>query len=155
MTSRLCDIRLEGDDTRALSAELDQERKVAIFDLLEDNSFALLDGPQGPYRLTLGTSGSRLAFDLHTDSGTPAAAFALSLGPLRQIVKDYAAICASYYAAVRDSAPSEIEALDEARRAIHGEGAETLRTLLDGKAAIDEATGKRLFTLVCTLAPVD
>jgi uncharacterized protein (UPF0262 family) len=125
---------------------------VAIFDLLEDNRFSLTGGPEGPYRLTLGLSGSRLSFDLASDDGSAATSFVVSLGDLRQIVKDYSQICASYYEAVRSKPPSEIELLDEARRAIHFEGAHSLRALLDGHAELDDDTARRLFTLVCALA---
>lgn len=151
MTARLSQIVLDAPDGRAPSPEIAQEQAVAIFDLLEENSFAPCDAGAGPYRLTLGLTGSRLQFDLTCDDGAPVAQFALSLGALRQIVKDYGAICQSYYEAVRTEPPAEIERLDEARRAIHAEGAETLRTLLRGRAETDAPTARRLFTLVCAL----
>jgi len=152
MTARLSHIVLDAPDGRAPSPEIAQEQAVAIFDLIEENRFAPCDASPGPYRLTLGLSGSRLQFDLTGDGGAPAARFALSLGELRQIVKDYAAICASYHEAVRTQPPAEIERLDEVRRAIHAEGAETLRGLLRGRADTDEPTARRLFTLVCALS---
>lgn len=152
MTARLSQIVLSTPDGRAPSPDIAQEQAVAIFDLLEENSFAPCDATPGPYRLTLGLTGSRLSFDLAGDTGSPLTQFTLSMGELRQIVKDYGAICASYHEAVRSEPPSEIERLDEARRAIHAEGATTLRGLLQGRADTDDATARRLFTLVCALA---
>ncbi|PWR03072.1 hypothetical protein DKT77_09060 [Meridianimarinicoccus roseus] len=151
MTARLCAVTLEPGDGRAPSPEAAQEQNVAIFDLLEENHFSIPGAPQGPYLLTLGLTGSRLAFDLRCEDGTAAARFTVTLGELRQIVKDYEGICASYYEAVRSKPPAEIEKLDEARRAIHHEGADTLRALLDGHAELDDDTARRLFTLVCAL----
>lgn len=152
MTARLSQITLDAAGGRAPSPEIDQEQRVAIFDLLEDNRFSVTGGPEGPYRLTLGLTGSRLNFDLTCDTGGDAASFVVTLGELRQIVKDYTQICASYYDAVRSKPPAEIEILDEARRAIHFEGAHSLRALLDGHADTDDDTARRLFTLVCALA---
>jgi len=151
MTGRLSDVVLDAAGGRAPPPEIEQERKVAIFDLLEDNRFEPVGAPDGPYKLRLGLAEGRLAFALTTEAGGPAASFSLSLGPLRQVIKDYGKICTSYYEAVRSRPPAEIETLDEARRAIHGEGARTLAEGLDGKAILDEATAKRLFTLVCAL----
>lgn len=151
-----CLIQIELDLGDALpSPELEQEQRVAIFDLVEENSFALPEGaPQGPYSLTLGRAGSRLAFHL-TAGGADAAQFELSFGPMRQVVKDYHQICDSYYDAVKTAAASEIEALDDARRGIHREGAHALMDRLDGKAVVDEGTARRLFTLVCVLMADD
>lgn len=151
MTGRLCDLIVATASDRAPPPELEQEQRVAVFDLLEENRFEPVGAPEGPYRLTLGLSGSKLAFDLVTASGAPAASFPVSVGPLRQIVKDYTQICRSYYEAVRSKAPAEIEALDEARRAIHHEGAEALSSALEGKAKVDGPTARRLFTLVCAM----
>lgn len=154
MTARLCQIDLDDRNGPPPSEELRQERQVAIFDLLEANRFALPPpAPEGPYRLLLGVDGGRLAFDLSTQAGEPAGAFSLSLAGLTQIVKDYAAICASYYEAVKSQPPAQVEALDEARRAIHAEGARTLHALLKGKAETDVETARRLFTLVCASGP--
>lgn len=151
MTARLYDLTVATSGDRAPPPELEQEQRVAIFDLLEENRFEPAGAPEGPYRLNLGLAGSKLAFTLTTASGAPAATFSLSLGPLRQIVKDYTQICTSYYEAVKSKPPAEIEALDEARRAIHREGAEALSVALSGKAAVDAATARRLFTLVCAM----
>lgn len=150
MTDRLEHIELDLGDAMP-SPEMEQEQRVAIFDLVEENSFALPEGAiAGPFTLTLGRDGSRLTFSL-TAGAAQAAQFDLSLGPVRQIVKDYHQICDSYYEAVKTAAASEIEALDDARRGIHLEGAKALQERLDGKAVVDEGTAKRLFTLVCVL----
>lgn len=135
--------------------EIEQERKVAVFDLLEDNSFTLpaRDGRQtdGPFRLLLAIRDRRLVFDLKTESDEPAAEFHLSLGPFRQVVKDYFQICESYFDAVKKLPPSQIEAIDMARRGIHNEGARVLQERLEGKAELDSDTARRLFTLICVL----
>ncbi|MBE3636709.1 UPF0262 family protein [Mangrovicoccus algicola] len=159
MTDRLSHIDLDPGEAGSPSPQMLQEQQVAVFDLLEENSFALPDGPPGPYRLVLGRSGSRVSFDLTVADGVAdgvrAGRFDLSLGPLRQVVKDYGEICAGYYEAVKTARASEIEALDDARRAIHREGARALVEGLAGKAAVDAETARRLFTLVCVLLSED
>ena len=153
-------VRIDIDDSALPPAtpEMEQERRVAIFDLLEDNSFALpardgVDIPPGPYVLMLAVRDRRLVFELTTDSGAALAAFHLSMGPFRQVVKDYFQICRSYFEAVRKLPPAQIEAIDMARRGIHNEGARTLQERLEGKAEVDIDTARRLFTLVCALIP--
>lgn len=136
--------------------EIEQERKVAIFDLLEDNSFALPARddravPPGPYRLNLAIREKRLVFEVETEAHEPAGQFLLSLGPFRQVVKDYFQICESYFDAVKTMPPSKIEAIDMARRGIHNEGARILQERLEGKAEVDIDTARRLFTLICVL----
>lgn len=135
-----------------------QERKVAVFDLLEDNSFALpgRDGqpaPEGPFVLQLCIREGRLVFDLTTEAEEKVAEFHLSMGPFRQVVKDYFQICQSYFDAVKKLPPAQIEAIDMARRGIHNEGARTLQERLEGKATLDIDTARRLFTLICALIP--
>jgi uncharacterized protein (UPF0262 family) len=154
--TRLCQIEIDEKGLARPTPEIEQERRVAIFDLLEDNSFALpprpdRELPQGPYRLHLGIRESRLVFDLATEAGTKAAEFHLSLGPFRQVVKDYFQICESYFDAVKRLPPSQIEAIDMARRGIHNEGARVLQDRLHGKAEVDTDTARRLFTLICVL----
>ena len=129
---------------------------MAIFDLLEGNSFTLpardeTPPPSGPYRLELVIRDRRLVFDLTTEDEVKAAEFHLSLGPFRQVVKDYFQICESYFEAVKTLPPSQIETIDMARRGIHNEGARVLQERLNGKADIDEQTARRLFTLICVL----
>ena len=136
--------------------EIDQERKVAIFDLLESNSFNLLgleskSAQEGPYHLGLSIKERRLVFNFSTDAKIKAAEFHLSLGPFRQVVKDYFQICESYFEAVKTLPPNQIETIDMARRGIHNEGARVLQERLNGKADIDDQTARRLFTLICVL----
>jgi uncharacterized protein (UPF0262 family) len=154
--NRLCQIEIDEKGLAPPTPEIEQERRVAIFDLLEDNSFALpsrpdRELPHGPYRLHLAIREGRLVFDIATDTGEKAAEFHLSLGPFRQVVKDYFQICESYFDAVKRLPPSQIEAIDMARRGIHNEGASILRERLDGKADVDTDTARRLFTLICVL----
>lgn len=133
--------------------EIEQERKVAIFDLLEDNSFALpnVTAKPGPYHLGLAIREGRLVFDITTETAEKVGEFHLSLGPFRQVVKDYFQICESYFEAVKRLPPSQIEAIDMARRGIHNEGARVLQERLSGKAEVDIDTARRLFTLICVL----
>ena len=151
--SRLVAVTLDEAGLAPPTPEVEQERKVAIFDLLEENAFDVeQEGvPPWPYRLDLSIRDRRLVFDIRTEAGEPAAEFHLSLGPFRQIIKDYFAICESYYDAVKKLPPSQIEAIDMGRRGIHNEGARILEERLEGKARVDADTARRLFTLVCVL----
>ncbi len=154
--SRICHIEIDDAGLPAPTPEVEQERRVAIFDLLEDNSFDLpgkegVAGPEGPFRLALSIRDRRLVFDIARDDGGKVTEFHLSLGPFRQVVKDYFQICESYFDAVKRLPPSQIEAIDMARRGIHNEGARVVQERLDGKAALDIDTARRLFTLICVL----
>ncbi len=154
--SRICHIEIDDRGLPAPTPEVEQERKVAIFDLLEDNSFVVppKDGgapPEGPFRLALSIRERRLVFEVGSEAGDEVAAFHLSLGPFRQVVKDYFQICESYFDAVKRLPPSQIEAIDMARRGIHNEGARVLQERLEGKAELDIDTARRLFTLICVL----
>jgi uncharacterized protein (UPF0262 family) len=154
--TRICHIEIDERGLARPTPEIEQERRVAIFDLLEDNAFDLpaRDGraaPAGPYRLHLGIRDGRLVFDIATEASDKVTEFHLSLGPFRQVVKDYFQICESYFDAVKRLPPSQIEAIDMARRGIHNEGARVLQERLDGKAAVDIDTARRLFTLICVL----
>jgi uncharacterized protein (UPF0262 family) len=155
MTNRICHIEIDDHGLVTPTPEIEQERKVAIFDLLEDNSFVLpvreRAVPNGPYRLALAIREGRLVFDITTEANEKVGEFHLSLGPFRQVVKDYFQICQSYFEAVKRLPPSQIEAIDMARRGIHNEGARVLQERLDGKAEIDMDTARRLFTLICVL----
>ena len=154
MTSanRLIEINLDETGLAPPTPEVDQERKVAIYDLLEDNAFALeKSGAPGPYKLNLSVRDRRLVFDVRTKTDDPAGEFHLSLSPFRQIIRDYFAICESYFDAVKTLPPSQIEAIDMGRRGVHNEGARVLKERLDGKVTVDEATSRRLFTLICVL----
>ena len=154
--THLCHVEIDERGLARPTAEIEQERRVAIFDLLEENAFAL---PQregravhgGPYRLILAIRDGRLVFDLAAEDATKLTEFILSLGPFRQVVKDYFQICESYFDAVKRLPPSQIEAIDMARRGIHNEGARVLQERLEGKAEVDIDTARRLFTLICVL----
>jgi uncharacterized protein (UPF0262 family) len=154
--TRICAIEIDDSGLPPPTPEIEQERKVAVFDLLEENSFVLPARedrvvPEGPYRLGLSIRDRRLVFDIRTEAGEAAAEFHLSLGPFKQVVKDYFQICESYFSAVKTQPPSQIETIDMARRGIHNEGARTLQERLDGKAQVDQPTARRLFTLICVL----
>ena len=154
--TKITHIEIDDSNLPPPTPEIDQERRVAMFDLLEDNTFALptrdgRDVPPGPYRLALSIKERRLVFDIKTEDKNPAGEFHLSLGPFRQVVKDYFQICESYFDAVKTLPPSQIETIDMARRGIHNEGARILQERLDGKAEVDIDTARRLFTLICVL----
>jgi len=154
--SRIAHIEIDDSNLPPPTPEIEQERKVAIFDLLEDNSFALPSRgdqpvPPGPYRLSLAIRERRLVFDIAQEAGEKVGEFHLSLSPFRQVVKDYWQICESYFDAVKKLPPSQIEAIDMARRGIHNEGARVLKERLEGKAEVDIDTARRLFTLICVL----
>ena len=154
--SRIIHIEIDVSNLPPPTPEIEQERKVAIFDLLECNVFELpqrqgRDAVSGPYRLDLSIRNKRLVFDISADAGKKAAEFHLALSPFRQVVKDYWSICKSYFDAVKHMPPSQIETIDMARRGIHTEGARVLAERLEGKAAVDHDTARRLFTLICVL----
>ena len=154
--SRIVDIALDDAGLPPPTPEIEQERKVAMFDLLEDNSFVLpaRDGrgaPEGPYKLNLAIRDKRLVFDVESTDAAKVAEFHLSLGPFRQVVKDYFQICESYFDAVKNLPPSKIETIDMARRGIHNEGSRVLQERLEGKVEVDTDTARRLFTLICVL----
>lgn len=150
--SHLSQITLDDKNLAPPTPEIDQERKVAVFDLLESNSFVLPNfEDRGPFNLNLGIKDRRLVFDLTTEGAQKAAEFHLSLGPFRQVVKDYFQICESYFEAVKTLPAGQIETIDMARRGIHNEGARVLQERLDGKAQLDDMTARRLFTLICVL----
>ena len=146
-------IRIDLEDAVSLrqSPEAEQERAVAIFDLIEENEFAPAVDHPGPYHLVLAVADARLVFDIRDDAGTEIYKFIFSLTPLRRIIKEYFDVCESYYAAIKSSSLSQIEAIDMGRRGLHNEGSEILRDRLAGKVEIDFGTARRLFTLICAL----
>lgn len=149
--ARLVDVELDESIARS-TPDVEHERAVAIFDLIEENSFLPVgDAGKGPYKLKLSLVESRLIFAISRENGDAVATHILSLTPFRRIVKDYFMICESYYDAIRSSTPSKIEAIDMGRRGLHNEGSQTLRDRLDGKIEVDFDTARRLFTLVCVL----
>ena len=151
----LIDIQLDESTIVRWSADVDHERRVAIYDLLEQNSFQLLKSADnsyaGPYKLTLGTLEGRLVFDVRSERDQDLMHFRLAMTPFRRIIREYFAICDSYYEAIKSASPSQIEAIDMGRRGVHNEGSELLIDRLDGKVKIDMQTARRLFTLVCVL----
>jgi uncharacterized protein (UPF0262 family) len=148
---RIAELVLDERTVMRRSPDVEHERKVAIFDLLEENSFAPLGSEGGPYLLHLAIEENRLVFDIRLEDGAAHGKIMLSLSPFRKIIKDYFLICESYYDAIKTAAPAQIEAIDMGRRGLHNEGSELLRERLAGKVEIDFDTARRLFTLICVL----
>ncbi len=154
---------LTGDDARIVhialgertvirrSAEVEQERAIAVYDLLEDNRFRPANAGPGPYHLLLSIEENRLVFDVRDPSDAPRTQVQMPLAPFRRVVKDYFQICESYYDAIKRLSPSQIEAIDMGRRGLHNEGSDLLRDRLTGRIAMDTNTARRLFTLLCVL----
>jgi uncharacterized protein (UPF0262 family) len=151
LVSKLVAVTLDEESIGRSGPDIEHERAVAIYDLIEENSFQPVDHPVGQYALHLSMADNRLVFDIRKPDGAPVVAHLLSLTPLRKTVKDYFMICDSYYAAIRTATPDKIEAIDMGRRGLHDEGSRTLQERLDGKVAVDFQTARRLFTLICVL----
>lgn len=165
--ARLISVTLDAESLPSASAEAEHDRRVAIFDLLEQNSFRLVVAPAkiadmdsaaeapfayaGPYRLSLGARERGFWLRVSSQSDEVLRDFILSLTPFRQIIRDYLMVCDSYYQAIRSATPSQIEAIDMGRRGLHNEGAALLRDRLSDKIAMDSETARRLFTLLCAL----
>jgi uncharacterized protein (UPF0262 family) len=148
---RIAQITLDERTVVRRNADIEHERAVAIFDLLEENSFAPISGAPGPFNLHLGIEETRLVLDIRDAAGQSLERVLLPLMPFRSIVKDYFLVCESYYNAIRSASPSRIEAIDMGRRALHDEGSDLLRERLAERVAVDFSTARRLFTLVCVL----
>lgn len=148
---RLSSIVLDERTIVRRTREVEQERDVAIYDLLESNSFTPEGSQGGPYKLVLGVEENRLIFDIQLEDSTQHGKVMLSLTPFRRVIKDYFLVCESYYKAIRNAPPSQIEALDMGRRGLHDEGSTLLRERLKGKIAVDHDTARRIFTLICVL----
>ena len=148
---RLINITLDERTVVRRSPEVEHERAVAIYDLLEDNRFVPQGGFDGPFHLHLAIEENRLKFDIHNPEDQPVAAIYLALSPFRRLIKDYFMVCETYYEAIKSASPSRIEAIDMGRRGLHNEGSELLRQRLDGKIELDFDTARRLFTLICVL----
>ena len=133
------------------NADIEHERKVAIFDLLEENQFELADGPNGPFDVVLTLQDSRLVLKVRDKDEQPVDDISLEIRPFRRIVKDYFLVCESYFNAIKTASPSQIEAIDMGRRSLHDEGSELLRERLRSKVDMDDNTARRLFTLFCVL----
>ena len=150
-TRRIVSIHLEDASALRQSAEAEQERAVAIFDLIEENEFAPSVDHPGPYHLILAVADNKLVFDVRDTGEQEIYKFILSLTPFRRIIKEYFDVCESYFAAIKASSLSQIEAIDMGRRGLHNEGSEILRDRLAGKVEMDFGTARRLFTLICAL----
>jgi uncharacterized protein (UPF0262 family) len=150
-TERIADIVLDEASVVRRSADVEHERKVAIFDLLEDNSFRPVGDTTGPYVLHLSIVEGRLVFDIRDGDDNPLKSLILALSPFRRIVSEYLTVCESYFGAIKQSSPSQIEAIDMGRRGLHNDGSDLLQERLADKAELDHATARRLFTLICVL----
>ncbi len=148
---RLVGVTLDEGSVARRSPDVDHERKVAIFDLLEENRFSPIGDHDGPYHLHLGIEESRLVFDIRDADTRPLGKIILALSPFRHLIREYLAICESYYSAIKTMSPAQIEAIDMGRRGLHNEGSELLAERLKGKIEIDFDTARRLFTLICVL----
>ncbi len=146
---RLRSVEIDEASLAPASRDVEHERQIAVFDLLEANKFQPIGSPGGPYDLKIALIENRLAFDINGPEYQHR--LLLSLTPFRTVIKDYFLICESYFQAVRDAAPAQIEAIDMGRRGLHNEGADRLMERFDGKVAIDHDTARRLFTLICAL----
>jgi uncharacterized protein (UPF0262 family) len=149
--AKLVAITLDESSIGRSGPDIEHERAVAIYDLIEQNSFAPDGHGGGPYALHLSMAENRLVFDIRLADGTPVTAHLLSMTPFRKIVRDYFMICDSYYAAIRTATPDRIEAIDMGRRGLHDEGSNILMDRLKDKVTIDFDTARRLFTLICVL----
>ncbi|MAG98005.1 MAG: hypothetical protein CMM08_15105 [Rhodospirillaceae bacterium] len=151
-SQRIAKVALDEQTVVRRNADIEHERKVAIFDLLEDNEFSLTGGPEGPYSLHLSIEDNRLVLDVRSeDDAETLERVVLPLAPLRNLIKEYFVVCESYFAAIKTASPSRIEAIDMGRRGLHNEGSEILIERLIDSLSMDLNTARRLFTLVCVL----
>ena len=148
---KLVAVNLDEASIGRSNRDIDHERATAIYDLIEENSFAPVGHDQGPYILHIGIKENRLVLDIRRANGKPVIAHLLSLSPFKRIVKDYFLICDSYYAAIRTATPDRIEAIDMGRRGLHDEGSRILQDAIKRKVRVDFDTARRLFTLICVL----
>ncbi|MEC8108973.1 MAG: UPF0262 family protein [Pseudomonadota bacterium] len=147
---RLVKIELDDPAGPRRSAEAEQERAIAIYDILEENQFGVPEHI-GPFHLYLKLEGRHVHFDIRNEDDIEIAQFFMAMGPLRRVIRDYFHVCDTYYDAIRNKSPSQIQAIDMGRRALHNEGSELLQVRLDGKVMTDFKTARRLFTLICVL----
>lgn len=145
-------VKIELDElvTPRRSAEAEHERAIAIYDILEENKFSMA-GADGPYHLYLRAEGRHIRFDVRNTNDGELGQFFMAMGPLRKVMRDYFQVCDTYYDAIRTKSPSQIQAIDMGRRALHNEGSEILQERLSGKVETDFDTARRLFTLICVL----
>jgi uncharacterized protein (UPF0262 family) len=150
-TNRLVAVTLDEGSIGRSNSDIEHERATAIYDLIEDNSFAPVGHSSGPFALHISLQDNRLVLDIRRANGKPVITHILSLTPFKRIVKDYYLICDSYYAAIRSATPARIEAIDMGRRGLHDEGSRILQEAIARKVQVDFDTARRLFTLVCVL----
>jgi uncharacterized protein (UPF0262 family) len=148
---RIIDVTLDEQSFVRRNPDVDHERRVAIFDLLQENRFALSETVEGPFRLHVSIRETRLVLDVRSEDQRDIDTIVLALTPFRRVIREYFLICESYYDAIKSATPSRIEAIDMGRRGLHDEGAQLLRRHLAPKVDVDEATSRRLFTLICVL----
>ncbi len=148
---RLVAVELDEASIAHRGADVEHERRIAIYDLLEQNEFLPAGAQGGPFRLRLGIQENRLVFQIALETGDAQFTHVLSLTPLKRVIRDYFVVCDSYYQAIRAASPSQIEAIDMGRRGLHDEGSQLLRERLNGKITVDHDTARRLFTLICAL----
>ncbi|MGF1544762.1 MAG: UPF0262 family protein [Parvularculaceae bacterium] len=149
-TKRIVKIELDERSLAPATADVEHERKVAVYDLLEENFFDPIGAGEGPFELYLSNVERRLVFDVRAVGGVAIGQVHLSMTPFRKIIKDYFMLCESYFDAIRNAAPAQIETIDMARRSMHNEGADILRERLKEKIELDDNTARRLFTLICS-----
>lgn len=149
--ARLIDVELDLDSIAHRGPDVEHERKMAVFDLLEENHFLPAGSEGGPYRLRLALQENRLVFQITHETGESQMTHLLSLTPLKRVIRDYFMVCDTYYQAIRSASPMQIEAIDMGRRGLHDEGSQLLRERLTGKITVDHDTARRLFTLICAL----
>ena len=154
-TNRICHVELDEKSIIRRNSDIEHEKRVAIFDLLDTNYFApkvdIPDNYAGPYRVTLRIEDNRLAIDLKTEQSKDLSTLVLPLSPLRNVIKEYFLVCDSYYDAIKTASPKQIEAIDIGRRALHNEGSQIMQLRFNEKVDIDFETARRLFTLICVL----
>jgi len=149
--NRLIDVTLDEGSLAPASTNAEHERRIALFDLKESNSFAVIGEDKGPYQLSIAHIEGRFAFDVMDEAGERVVLHYLATSVMRKLVKDYTLICESYHNAIRTASPSQIEAIDMGRRGLHNDAAEILQSALEDRFALDLETARRLFTLVCAL----
>lgn len=148
---RIIDVTLDEHSFVRRNPDVDHERRVAIFDLLQENRFAPTCGAEGPFRVHIGAREGRLVLEVRSEDDGETDTIVLALTPFRRVIREYFQICESYYDAIKTASPSRIEAIDMGRRGLHDEGAELLRRHLAPRVDVNEATSRRLFTLLCVL----
>ena len=143
-------LKVDLDPNKRITAEQQHEQSVAIYDILDENYFAL-EQHDGPYCLNMRTDSRHIYFDVRDERDQPLTGFVMALGPFRRIIKDYFEVCETYYDAIRTKSPSQIQAIDMGRRALHNEGAELLISRINKYINTDQPTSRRMFTLICVM----